>query len=70
MNNENYKFINLGWVRINIFCEIIGIPLETVKSYRAKGVWIDGHVVKYAPDGRLYGNFQHFDLWVEGDQVA
>jgi len=54
-----------NWVLIKRFAEITGYSENAVRHKVKNGTWIEGHVWRKAPDGRIFVNVAEFERWVE-----
>ena len=51
------------WVRADKYYELTGIPVETVRDYKKKGLWQDGKQISTIVN-RLYVNVKEADEWI------
>ena len=66
MKATNYTSRLTDWIKIDLFCEQVGMTKDAVKAKRYSGVWRDGFITKKAPDGTIFINLSQFDDWVNG----
>ena len=53
------------YVTIEKFAEHTGYTADAVRKKRERGVWLEGQVVRKAPDGRILIDLEEFERWVE-----
>jgi len=60
------------FVTIKKFCELTGFTAAAVYTRKAKGVWLEGGVWRYAPGSKkILIDLQAYDAWVEnGDSTS
>lgn len=56
------------WVLITKLIEMIGYTDDAIRAKIAKGVWIQGVHWRKAPDGRIFGNPEAIQKWIEGKE--
>lgn len=52
------------WVRAEKYFELTGTPVETVRHYRKKGVWLVGKHLATVQN-RLHVNIKEVDAWIK-----
>jgi hypothetical protein len=55
------------WVLVKRFAEITGYSENAVRHKVKSGVWLEGHIWRKAPDGRIFLNLVEFERWVESE---
>lgn len=54
----------ISWVKLEKYVDLTGDSVDSVKSRRKAGKWLDGVQCKIV-DGRLWINLEEADKWVE-----
>ena len=54
------------FITIEKFSELTGYSQEAVRQKRKGGVWLEGGVIRKAPDGKILIDLEGYDLWVSG----
>jgi len=57
------------YVLIRVFCELTGYTEKAVRRKIEEGVWVDGQVVRRAPDGHVTVDLEGYERWVEGERA-
>ena len=52
------------WVRAEKYFELTGTPVETVRHYRKKGVWLVGKHLATVQN-RVHVNIKEADAWIK-----
>jgi len=61
--------IAMKWLTIRKFAAETGYSEDAIRSKIERGEWLEGHVWKKAPDGRVLINVEGFESWVENNRV-
>src|SRR5215471_15159452 len=56
----------LRWLTIDKFSAESGYTPDAVRSKIKRGDWLEGHVWRYAPDGRILIDSEGYEKWVLG----
>jgi len=54
-------------ITIKKFCELTGYTEKGVNCKISTGVWLEGYIMKKAPDGRRLIDLQEYEKWAEGE---
>lgn len=58
------------FVTIKKFCELTGFSEAAVHTRKAKGIWLEGDVWRYAPESKkILMDLQAYDAWVENGEA-
>lgn len=60
----------IRYVRIPKFVDLTGYTERAVEDKIRRGVWVEGHEYRRAPDGHILVDLQGVEKWVEGRRVA
>lgn len=52
------------WVRAEKYFEMTGTPVETIRHYRKKGIWLVGKHLSTVQN-RLHVNIKEADAWIK-----
>jgi hypothetical protein len=52
------------WVRAEKYFEMTGTPVETIRHYRKKGIWLVGKHLATVQN-RLHVNIKEADAWIK-----
>ena len=62
--NDTEPTVKPEWVRAEKYFDMTGVPVETVRHYRKKGLWLIGtHVATV--QNRLHVNVKEADAWIK-----
>jgi hypothetical protein len=60
----------IRYVTIGKFAAESGYSEDAVRAKIKNGIWLEGHVWKHAPDGRVLINTEGYERWVEGQMAS
>ena len=67
-NDTTEPTVTPEWVRAEKYFELTGTPVETVRHYRKKGIWLIGKHVATVKN-RLHVNIKEADAWIKNQAL-
>ncbi|MGQ8875902.1 excisionase [Delftia sp. NA_296.1] len=61
---ESPASVEPEWVRAEKYFEMTGTPVETIRHYRKKGIWLVGKHLATVQN-RLHVNIKEADAWIK-----
>jgi hypothetical protein len=53
------------YVTIGLAATVTGYTIVAIETKIARGIWVEGHEWRRAPDGRILIDLQGYERWVE-----
>ena len=56
--------VEVEWVKIPKYCELVGDTVEAVKAKIKRGLWAEEKHYRKAADGRIYISLREVSEWI------